>query len=79
MPKLIPSNFHRFGRVNSHDSKRSIVDEESKAILRKWAWVDLALYERTEEIYRKKHALAEKCLGLFGELDSKKAKNQTRV
>lgn len=74
LPNLIPKDFHAFKRDNSN-GKKSILDDEARAILRQWAWVDDALYKAAKVLYEKKQKIAEHCLRVFGELDEKDALN----
>jgi hypothetical protein len=67
LPQLVPSDFTGFKRDNVH-GKRSVIDEETKAILREWGWVDDRLYKAAQRIYKAKQQEAKHCLGLFGEL-----------
>jgi hypothetical protein len=68
LPQLIPKNFKQFKRENSQ-FKKSVLDDEARAILHQWAWVDVKLYERALEIYHGKQLIAEQCLASFGELE----------
>ena len=45
---------------------KSVLDDEARAIMLKWAWVDQRLYEEASKIANEKHVHAHKCLQKLG-------------
>ena len=66
LPNIVPKSFHHFRRDNVH-SKKSVLDDEAKSILRRWGWVDDKLHMEATKIFEKQYREALECLELFGE------------
>jgi hypothetical protein len=62
VPHLAPKVFKQFPK-EKENTKKSIIDEETKLILQKWAWVDKALYAEAKSMYERRTQLAKRCLG----------------
>ena len=43
-------------------TQKSELDNEAAEIMRRWAWVDLAMYEKAEKIFRGKTNFARRCM-----------------
>jgi hypothetical protein len=62
LPSLTPKMFKTFPKEKEQATKKSLIDDETKAILQQWAWVDKALYLEAKQLYEKRTELAKRCL-----------------
>ena len=62
MPRVIPADFHTFPRINVIHAAKSVLDDEARAILEKWAKADIELYELAKAIAAQKTRCAREGL-----------------
>ena len=62
LPNLVPKTFTRFPKEKD-PYRRSVLDDEAKAILSQWGWVDKKIYEEAKVLYEEKQNFAKICSG----------------